>query len=386
MGAETMTRAERLAAALAFEKPDRVPVVPQVSNAAGANYCGVSQARVEDHEVGLQCLLKTFDDVGGWDGLYTDCPDTSLMQHVLWHGVPMRYKVPGVDLPEDAVMQVLEEEVMTLADYDRVIAEGFWKFYFDDYIYRIASFERGTIPEIMKSLTDFYTERCIPEWESRDVAVFAGGGGVHPFFLLSLTRSFTKFTEDLYYRPEIVEKALRSLTDEWIANALANIKQTGYKAVFIVEERASGFYYPLSVFERFWWPFTREFVDAMWSEGVVTWMHLDTDWGKNLPYFKRDLSRGSYLLQLDSTTDIFAAKELLRGHAMLYGDVPASLQSLGSVEDVENYCKKLIDEVGYEGGYILGAGCEVPPDCKPENLRAMVQTGKTYELSRKSRC
>ena len=50
----------------------------------------------------------------------------------------------------------------------------------------------------------------------------------------------------------------------------------------------------------------------MWSRRVVTVMHLDTDWGKNLTYFRRDLPKGSYVLQLDSTTDIFAAKELLR--------------------------------------------------------------------------
>lgn len=379
-----MSRAERLAAVLAFEKPDRVPVVPQLSNAAGGHYCGVSQAKVEDHQVGLQCLLRTFDDVGGWDGLYTDCPDTSLIQQVFWHGVPMRYKVPGVDLPEDAVMQVLEDEVMTLSDYERVIEEGFWDFYYDDYLYRISSYERSEVPALRDSLADFYAQRCLPEWEKRDVSIFAAGAGVHPFFLLSLTRSFTKFTEDLYYRPETVEKALRRLTDEWITNAIAEVSRTSYKAMFIVEERASGFYYPPSVFERFWWPFTREFVEAMWSRGIVTWMHLDTDWGKNLPYFKRDLPRGSYLLQLDSTTDIFAAKELLRGHALLYGDVPATLQSLGQPEEIEAYCKRLIDEVGYEGGYILGAGCEVPPDCKPENLRAMVHTGKTYQLSRKS--
>ena len=55
-----------------------------------------------------------------------------------------------------------------------------------------------------------------------------------------------------------------------------------------------------------------EFVRAMWSRRVVTVMHLDTDWGKNLAYFRRDLPKGSYVLQLDSTTDIFAAKELLR--------------------------------------------------------------------------
>jgi transposase len=65
-------------------------------------------------------------------------------------------------------------------------------------------------------------------------------------------------------------------------------------------------------------------------------------------------------------------KALLRGHAMFHGDVPAALQTLGSVEEVENYCTRLIDEVGYEGGFVLGTGCDTAPECKFENLRALV--------------
>lgn len=86
---------------------------------------------------------------------------------------------------------------------------------------------------------------------------------------------------------------------------------------------------------------------------------------------------------LDSTTDMIAAKELLQGHAMFWGDIPPSLQTLGTPEEVADYCKRLIDEVGYEGGFILGTGCDTPPDCKPENLRAIVDTANTYVPSKR---
>jgi len=58
------------------------------------------------------------------------------------------------------------------------------------------------------------------------------------------------------------------------------------------------------------------------------------------------------------------------------------LLSLGNTEEVEAYCRELIDRVGGDGGFILGTGCCVPPNCKPENFRAMIQTGKSYELSK----
>jgi uroporphyrinogen-III decarboxylase len=385
MTIETMTSAERVATALAFEKPDRVPVVPFLCKSTAANYCGVSRAQVErDLELGLQCMLRTFDDVGGWDALNLDMPDTALANVLLWQQ-PLEWKVPGVDLPEDAVLQCHEREVMTVEDYDKVIEEGFAKFYYDDLIYRIYPLEPGSVAEEIRKLEAFYGDRCVPEWESRGVAPYLSSVSWcnHPFFELCLARSFTKFTEDLFYRPELVEKALGRMADEWIGEHAAGAKEAPEKCAYLVEERASAFYYPLSVFERFWWPLTVKFVNAMWSEGAVTVMHLDNDWSKNLPYWKRDLPRGSYMIQLDGTTDIFAAKNLLQGHAMFCGDLPASLQALGSTEAVEGYCKRLIDEVGYEGGYFLTTGCDTAPDCKPENLRAMVQTGKTYEFSRR---
>ena len=82
--------------------------------------------------------------------------------------------------------------------------------------------------------------------------------------------------------------------------------------------------------------------------------------------------------ELDSLTDIFEAKRVLKGHMCIAGDVPASLTSLGTPEEVEAYCRKLIDVVGEDGGFILSTGCTCPADCKFENLAAMVNTAKNY--------
>ena len=125
-------------------------------------------------------------------------------------------------------------------------------------------------------------------------------------------------------------------------------------------------------------------VEAFHAEGIVTWFHLDTSWDKNISYF-RQLPRGSAVLALDGTTDIFAAKEVLRDHLCLSGDVHPAMLSIGEPAEVEAYARRLIDEVGGDGGFILSSGCELPADVKLENLRAMIQTGKTYEPSRRGR-
>jgi uroporphyrinogen-III decarboxylase len=45
---------------------------------------------------------------------------------------------------------------------------------------------------------------------------------------------------------------------------------------------------------------------------------------------------------------------------------------------MEEYCKKLIDIVGKETGFILSSGCTVPADCRFENFKIMIDTAKNY--------
>jgi uroporphyrinogen-III decarboxylase len=60
------------------------------------------------------------------------------------------------------------------------------------------------------------------------------------------------------------------------------------------------------------------------------------------------------------------------------GDVPASLLTLGNPDNVREYCQKLIDEIGKDGGFMLTTGCECPIDARFDNVRAMVDTAKDY--------
>jgi uroporphyrinogen-III decarboxylase len=152
---------------------------------------------------------------------------------------------------------------------------------------------------------------------------------------------------------------------------------SGEPGVFLVMERGGGFYYPLDIYERFEYPHMKKMVDAFASEGLITVMHLDQDYTLNLPYFK-DLPPKMVVAELDSTTDIFKAKEILKGHMCIAGDVPAALTSLGSEDEVRVYCEKLIDVVGKDGGFILSTGCTLPLKCRIENLKAMVDTAKSY--------
>lgn len=381
---ETMTRQERVAAVLAMEQPDRVPIVPQFVMGTALHLCGVSPGRgYSDPELAHTCMLRVFDEYGGWDALYETSPDVA--DSGLASRQPLRFLAPGRDLPDDAALQVHEAEVITLADYD-LIADMGWARFFDEVLAcRLIDGDRAQVEARIAPLEKLARDRCAPDWAARGVQPMYAAMDAHPFFALSLGRSLVRFTEDLYYRPKVVERVLPAMTRELIERFSRKVTASGIRGVLLGEERVSAFHYPPRIFERFWLPYTIQIVEAMWSMGVVTTFHLDTDFGKNLPYFRQHLPRGSYVLQLDHTTDIFAAKELLDGHGILHGDLPAALQSIGRPGDVAAYVEKLIDEVGYNGGLILGVACNTAPDCKPENFRAFLETGRTHAPRRRSR-
>jgi uroporphyrinogen-III decarboxylase len=375
---ETMTPDERLWTAIRLERPDRVPVIPTLLPEPAAGLTGRSQAAVaRDGEAAVTAVFEVFDAHGGWENPYPASYTPIQMQA---SGMfPLRIRIPGVDLPDDVPYQLEEAEILAPEDFHTIAEMGLARFFEDDFLWRITDLERGELPGTLSDMMKgggLFLQECA----KRDTRPFFLASAMHPFFVLSLMRSMVPFTQDLYYDPEPVERALERMTADLIEEKVAIAKSIGIGVWLLTEERASGFFFPPAVFERFWWPYTRAIVEAFWSEGIVTIFHLDTCWNENLRYFK-ELPRGSAVLELDGTTDIFAAKEILRGHLCLKGDVQAALLSIGKPEDVETYCRKLIDEVGGDGGFILGSGCSVPADARPENFRAMIETGKRCETS-----
>ncbi len=86
------------------------------------------------------------------------------------------------------------------------------------------------------------------------------------------------------------------------------------------------------------------------------------------------------LARLD-TSDIFKAKEILKDHICIEGNVPSTLLQVGSVQDVKDYCKKLIDIVGKDGGFILSPRSSTD-EVNPENLKAMIDFTQEYGIYR----
>jgi len=373
---ETMTRQERFEAAVALEPVDRTPVMPLMT-AFAVRAQGMTQGEAwREPEKGFKAMLDTFNDLGGFDKLYKP----NLFWPMLggrFCAAPVRVLLPGRQLPEDSLNQIDERELFSRDDYDKIAALG-WNAFWDEH-YEIMS--GGRPVEKVKLTQDRLLEEYVREvqiYHQMDIHPLFGAYVDSSIMAYSMGRTLTEFTMDIYEVPHKMKAAMDATCDDLIQNALDVIKVTQIPLVFIVLERGSGFYYRLDVFEQFEWPYLQRYVDAFLSEGVTPWFHFDTDWTLNLPYLKQ-LPRGKCVADLDSTTDIFKAKEILRDHMCISGDVPASLLTLGNPEEVGDYCKRLIDTVGRGGGFFLTTGCECPVDAKFENVKMMIDVAKSYK-------
>ncbi len=374
MRSESMSSIERVQCAMNLEKPDRVPIWPDVTTASAARLLDekIWEIAHQGFDAQQDVELRLFDEYGGWDAV-----NPALTDEVFTLGGNKVIK-PTEGSPE---IQFVEGEYTKYEDYEIIAEIGWMNFVKEHLISRVSDIKNEAEYNVKFDEVINGTLRGISEYQKRGAFVLYSQPNNHPFFTLSLARSMIKFTEDLFYKPEMVERALVKMTDEFIEFGIMLCQMSGLKVMKVVEERAGGAIYPLRIFEKFWWPYTQKIVDAFHAEGIFLTFHLDTCWDKNLPYFKQ-LPRKCAMVELDGTTDIFAAKEILRDHMCIASDIHPALMSLGKPEEVTAYCKKLIDEVGGDGGHILSTACGLPAAARKENFRAMIETGKTYELSK----
>ncbi len=371
----TMTNEERLRKTIRFEKTDKILSGPSIMQFA-ATYAGITQQEfIDSPEKADAAYEKTFLELGGWDIGRPMMPPRGSNPI----GFAMSTARPGRELGTNSVVQFVEHEIMLPEDYDYLIDNGF------NALQKRLNERLNPHPtesklsaEELKEFEERQAKRQKAEtekWDARGVVrLMTGMGSIPPFDFFYIHRSISKFPLDVRRMPDKIKAATKACMPDIIANAKKSLEGAKILRIGTASSRSSNTFISAKQFEEFVLPTWLEFVWAMADEGADIIFHCDCDWTRFLPYFK-EFPAKRCILQLDGVTDIFKAREVLKDHMALHGDVPAPLLTIGTPDQVYEYCKKLIQEIGSDGGFILSSGCSTPDNSKIENVRAMVRAG-----------
>jgi len=371
---ETMTKEQRLLFTIKFQPTDRVPVIPLMGQWV-ARYMKLPKGlRFRVPQEVLQSFKDMYTMLGEYDAQYVAGFSWPRSSARISGSMGEMISAGKKGIPDNFSVQYAEKENIYFEDYQKIINLG-WNKFCEEYFPKVTGTSLGQLDAAQKSELAVYKEDT-KTWNKMGVPVMTGALVISAEMTLSLGRTLPQFTMDLHRHPDVVQAALEVMVPDFIHNAIDDVKASGLPWVNISLERGSGAYYNLKTYERFFFPQLKKMVDAFAREGFITVMHMDTNWIKNLPYLL-ELPRQKCICELDGTTDIFKAKEILKDHTCLMGDVPAAILSFGHPEEVTAYSEKLIDVIGKNGGFILSTGCECPVDAKFENMKALCDTAKT---------
>lgn len=110
-------RWQRIQKAIRLEKTDRTPVVLEYSGFASYATETPMAEFLGSPTKTLDTMVRTFQLVGDADAMNYG----SFWPYGLCYDFMAKVRVPGVDLPDDVMWQVVETELMTRHDYDLIL-------------------------------------------------------------------------------------------------------------------------------------------------------------------------------------------------------------------------------------------------------------------------
>ncbi len=399
-------REKRITDAIQLRIPDRVPIICGMSYFP-AKYTGIPfSAAYYDYKAWFAAYKKTLSDF----------PADLIFHQAFTPGKALEYldpkqlRWPGYGLNPYHGHQSIEVDYMQAEDYDAFLNDP------SDYMFRIhlsrssknlaglaslpklsgLSGHMGaqtlavalTSPEASLAIRTLQkTGREIRRWQARmqkfDLMMqemgfpqYFQGSALPPYDIISHSmRGMTGTMTDMYRRPEKVLQACEKILELTLARPMPKPTKMGNIRIFMTNTRGSDDFLSPKHFDTFYWPTFKKLVQTLIDRGATPCIFFEGNFTSRLSYLL-EFPKGKILARLD-TTDIFKAKEILKDHVCIQGNVPSTLLQVGSVQDIKDYCKRLIDVVGKGGGFILSPRSSTD-EVKPENLKAMIDFTQEY--------
>ena len=180
---------------------------------------------------------------------------------------------------------------------------------------------------------------------------------------------------DMYRQPDKLLQAIEKVEPMMIELALMAAQMSGVPRVFIPLHRGADGFMSNEQFETFYWPGLKKLFLSLIQAGVTPCPIFEGCYDSRLQYL-RELPAGKIFGMFDST-DVFKAKETIGDTICIVGNLPLSLLQTGTPEQVRDYSKRLIDEVGKDGGFIMSSRAALD-EAHPDLVRVWADFTREY--------
>jgi len=324
---------------------------------------GCEQAKWAGHGVGpdsaVQFVEKEYMEAGEYDAFIND--------------------------PSDFVMRNIWPQIFTSLDPLKRLSPFYHSNYFGSAIPNLAAFGTPEVAHAFDILHDVgrevqkvmsYSKKFKEEMTQLGFPSMFGGFAQAPYDVIGNNFRGTRgIMLDLFRHPEKLLEVQEMIIPHIIKTAKDASRKSRNPRIFIPLVKGSDSFMSLEQFKKFYWPNLKTIMLALIDEGLVPCPFWQGDCTSRLETIS-DVPKGKCLYAFEST-DIFRAKEILKDHVCIRGNVPAGMLCTGSPQEVEDYCRKLIDIVGKDGGFIMDSS-SASEDIKPQNMKTMIDFTKEY--------
>jgi hypothetical protein len=320
------------------------------------------------------------------------------------------YQWPGHGVSREGEYQFVEDEYMKAEEYQDLIDDptGFFlNVYFPRIFGSLKPLESlpllppvHEIPLVPPAVMPFGTEAMKTAFETLNQAgeealrwraevreinghimgkgfpAFSGGFTKAPFDVIGDSLRGTKgIMLDMFRCPDELKEACERLTPIMVKCGVAACRASGHIMPFIPLHKGADGFMSDEMFQTFYWPTLRKLIIGLVNEGLVPLLFAEGGYDQRLDIIS-DIPRGKTIWWFDRT-DMARAKGTVGRVSCIAGNFSLGLLCTATADDVRKHCKKLIESMGSDGGFIFSTGAGMQ-GAKAENVKVMIVTAKEY--------
>ncbi|KIX11145.1 uroporphyrinogen decarboxylase family protein [Dethiosulfatarculus sandiegensis] len=402
-------REKRLLDAIALKEPDRVPLVPLFAF-YNCYFTGITPRQAyEEPEMALEAWRRTIKHFQP-DATYSVNFTVYAPDQVL-SGLDFKaMKWPGHGVPDDQSFQFVESEYMLEEEYEEFF-QNRSEFFLRKMLPRLAGNLRGLakLPPLETASLGYVWPGVLPAFTdpevtlaletllkmSKEQAKWAGLCAkfaqelkdmgypsikeqtvLAPYDLVADNlRGTSGAAQDLLLQPEKLMRTVEELAPLMSGLGIKGAKTKNNPRVFIPLHKGTDNFMSLRHFKNYYWPSLQKLILDLVEADCTPYLLVEGLYNSRLDVIK-DVPPGKCIYHFEAT-DIYKAKEVLGDTVCIMGNMPNSLLNTGTVEQVKEETKRLIDHCGDGGGYIMSASALID-HAKTENVEAWVETTREY--------